>query len=308
MYVEKRKKGKSVKYYLVHSYREKGEVKKIRKYLGIDLTKQELDKRKKETEKIILDLIEELNTEIFDFVLSNEQLEKLNEYDKKMRIHHLEGIDWKQFTQDFVYNTNAIEGSTVQFNEVKEILEKKKPAINDEEVETRNVAKAVEFIRTTKEDLSLDFLRKLHKLCFEGTKSFAGNFRNVQVVIRNSKGEIVHAGTPVAQLKEALDDLISWYRENKEKFKPLILAAIMHNQFEHIHPFQDGNGRVGRLLMNFILLKNKYPPINIRLEDRAQYYLSLQEYSKRHNLKPTIRFLIDEYNKMIKVSTKKRNK
>jgi len=305
MYVERRKSGKNLKYYLVHSYREKGEVKKIRKYLGINLSDSELKKRKNETEKIILGLIEELNTEIFNFSLSKKQVEKLNGYDKKIKINHLKGFDWRRFTEDFVYNTNAIEGSTVQLEEVKDLIEKNKFAKNDEELESTNVAKAFNFIRNTKEDFSLDLIRKIHKICFEGTKSFAGKFRNVGVVIKNYKGEIVHTGVSVSQLGEALNDLIEWYQKNKNKFKPLILAAIMHNQFENIHPFQDGNGRVGRLILNFILIKNNYSPINIRLEDRYKYYLSLQEYQNNQNIKPTVKFLIKQYNKMLKkVSTK----
>ncbi|MFH1211440.1 MAG: Fic family protein, partial [Candidatus Woesearchaeota archaeon] len=83
---------------------------------------------------------------------------------------------------------------------------------------------------------------------------------------------------------------------------------IIHNQFEHIHPFQDGNGRVGRLLLNFILLKSKYPPINISIEDRAEYYNSLQEYSKRHDLRPTIKFLIKQYRKTLKKVTTKQQR
>jgi len=205
-----------------------------------------------------------------------------------------------RFTEDFVYNTNAIEGSTVQLAEVEDIIEKRKPALNAEEIEAKNVAKAVEFIRDTKEDLSLELIKKIHSICFKDTKHFAGNFRNVEVVVKNSRGEIMHIGIPVLQLDESLDDLIEWYQKNKNKFKPLVLAAIVHNQFEHIHPFQDGNGRVGRLLLNFILLKNKYPPINILLGDRAEYYSSLQEYSKNYNLKLTLIFLVKQYNKMIK--------
>ena len=99
--------------------------------------------------------------------------------------------------------------------------------------------------------------------------------------------------------------MILWHNKNKSKFKPLVLAAIIHNQFEFIHPFQDGNGRVGRLLLNFILLKNKLPPINIAFEDRPEYYMTLQEYQKNQNLKPTVEFLARQYKKTLrKVTTK----
>ena len=308
MYVEKRKEGKSTKYYLVHSYRQKEKVKKIRKYLGIALSKEELQKRVKETEKLIKFIIEEYNTEVFNFTLSPKQLEKLNRYDDYIKIHHLE-LNWKRFTEDFVYHTNAIEGSTVEPQKVKEILENNKSIDNKDEQETLNVSRAVDFIRNTKEEVSLDLILKLHTLCFQGTKHFAGKFRTVEVVVRNAQGEIVHRGIPVSQLQKALDDLVSWYIKNKSRLKPLVLAAIMHNQFEHVHPFQDGNGRVGRLLLNLILLKHNYPPINIRLENRREYYSSLHEYSKNKDIKPTLKLLIKEYKQMLKqVPTKNKKR
>jgi Fic family protein len=238
--------------------------------------------------------------------LTRKQLERLNKYD--LSIVHFDKKEWSLFTEEFVYNTNAIEGSAVQRNEVPEILHK--PRVDDfEELEAKGVAKAIAYIRTVKDDLSLELMRKLHLLCFERSKSFAGKFRNVEVVIRNTKGEAIHQGVPVAQLQPALIDMIFWYRSNRMKFKPLALAAIIHNQFEHIHPFQDGNGRVGRLLLNFILLKNSYPPINIALEDRAEYYRILQEYQTNHDLKPTMEFLVKQYKKTLRqVTTKKSNR
>lgn len=304
MYIEKRKTGNNIKYYLAHSYRVGNKVEKIRKYLGSNLSKKELEEKRKSSEKIILDLIKEINTDIFFFSLTKKQVESLNKYSDKIKIINLSKKEWINFTEDFVYNTNAIEGSTVSEEEVPKILHKKKPE-NEEEIETKGVAKAVDYIRKTKEDLSLDLLLELHKLCFEGSKSFAGKFREVNVVIKNSKGEIIHAGVPKEELDNYLEDFIKWYKENKNKFKPLVLAAIIHNQFEYIHPFQDGNGRVGRLLLNFILLKNNYPPINIMLEDRQEYYKTLQEYQKNDKLKPTLEFLIKQYKKTLKeVSTK----
>lgn len=304
MYIEKRKSGKIIKYYLVHSYREGKNVQKLRKYLGSNLSKDNLNERIKNAEKKILELLKEINTDVFSFKLTKKQIEKLNNYNDEIKIIHLTEKEWKIFTEDFVYNTNAIEGSTVTEKEVPGILDKEKPE-NEEEIETQGVAKAVEYIRKTKQELSIDLLLKLHKLCFKNSKPFAGKFRNVNVVVKNSAGQILHVGVPKEELKDYLNDFIKWYKNNKNKFKPLVLAAILHNQFEHIHPFQDGNGRVGRLLLNFILLKNNYPPINIMLEDRQKYYKILQEYSKNDNLKPTLEFLIKQYKKTLKeVSTK----
>jgi len=308
MYIEKRKAGKSIKYYLVHSYRDNDKVEKIRRYLGSNLSEEELKKKKEKAEKIILELLEEINIKVFFFTLTKKQVEVLNKYNSKIRVVHLSKNEWENFTEDFVYNTNAIEGSTITEEEVPEILHKKKPE-NAEEIETKGVAKAVDYIRKTKEDLSLNLLLKLHEICFKGSKHFAGEFRNVNVVVRNSIGQILHVGVPKEELRDYLKDFVEWYKENKDKFKPLVLASILHNQFEHIHPFQDGNGRVGRLLLNFMLLKNNYPPINIMLEDRYKYYRTLQEYSKKDDLKPTLKFLINQYKKTLKgVSTKRKKK
>jgi Fic family protein len=309
MYIEKRKSKKNIKYYLVHSYREKDKVEKIRKYLGSNLSEEKIKESKKIAEKKINELLEELNTKVFLFSLTKKQIEIINKFNDKIKIVHLNKNEWERFTEDFVYNTNAIEGSTVTEEEVKEILDERKKPSDEEEQETKNVAKAVEYIRNTNESVSLHLLLKLHKLCFEGSKHFAGKFRDVNVVIRDLSGEIIHAGVPKEELEDYLKDFIEWYDENKNKFKPLVLAAILHNQFEHIHPFQDGNGRVGRLLLNFILLKSNYPPINIMLEDRREYYQTLQKYSKNGDIKSTLKFLINQYDKTLKqVTTKERKK
>ena len=305
MYVEKRRSGGEIKYYLVHSYREGGEVKKLRRYLGKNLSEKELVAARERAEGELKPRLDELRMQIFNFALTKNQVKKLNDYEDKIRIYHLEDINWARFTEEFVYNTNAIEGSTVRLDEVKELLKNERVPQDSDEIETKNVARAVDYIRKTEEDLSLDLIKKLHEICFESSKDFAGKLRDVEVVIRDGGGEIVHVGAPVKDLDYYLRDFVEWYNENKSNFKPLILAAIIHNQFEHIHPFQDGNGRVGRLLLNFILIRNKYPPINIALEDRQKYYSALKEYSKDNNLRPTIKYLIGQYNKTLKkVSTK----
>ena len=87
---------------------------------------------------------------------------------------------------------------------------------------------------------------------------------------------------------------------NDALFNAVYRIAIAHYQFEAIHPFRDGNGRVGRILLNNILLKNGLPPISIDLKNRSEYYQSLQEYEKNHNIKPTIDLYIKEYKQLEK--------
>src|SRR3989344_584171 len=140
MYIEKRKVGKNVKYYLVHSYRKKNKVEKIRKYLGQNLTRGELENAKEGAKQQLALLLEDLNTGVFLFSLTNKQLERLNKYEIDMA--HFDKKEWQMFTEEFVYNTNAIEGSAVQSEEVPEILQKSH-SDNADEIETKGVAKAV---------------------------------------------------------------------------------------------------------------------------------------------------------------------
>ncbi|MFA5869901.1 MAG: Fic family protein, partial [Candidatus Bathyarchaeia archaeon] len=88
---------------------------------------------------------------------------------------------------------------------------------------------------------------------------------------------------------------------NKTRYPPLVLAAVVHNQFEIIHPFKDGNGRVGRLLLNNILLKHNLPPLNIEMKNRSQYYAALQVYEKDRDIRPTLELFLKEYRALKKM-------
>lgn len=296
MHIEKRKQGNNTKYYLSHSYRVGKKTRKIRHYLGLNLTEEEIVERRGEAEREIEEQIQ-AKTDLLKFSLTRKEIEKLNEYDREIEIVHLDVDGWKLFTEKFVFNTNAIEGSRVTPEEVHGLLRHNEDATNSDEIEALNVAKAVEFIQNTDEELSMELIRKLHRICFEGSKKFAGNFRDVEVVIRNAYGEIVHRGIPKEQIENELGELSKWHGENSEELKPLVLAALVHNQFEYIHPFEDGNGRVGRLLLNYVLLQHGYPPINILFEDRGRYYHCLQQYSSEDKLEDTLEFLVEQYQK-----------
>lgn len=295
MFIEIRKQGKKKKYYLVHSYRTGDKTKRISRYLGSDLTGKNLEKLKKRAEEIILQQIKSQNP--LEFELSQKEIKFYKSFEKSIKIEHFQ-VNWQKFTKDFTYNTNAIEGSTVKYPEVKALLNKEEYPENPDELETIEVAKAVEYLKNLKgKKISIVLIKKLHYLCFNKTKHFAGKFRNVEVVIRDGQGNIIHQGAPSKEVLNLLNELVKWYNKHLGKYPPLLMAALLHNQFEDIHPFQDGNGRVGRLLLNFALITNNYPPLNIRLTDRQRYYRTLRTFDKKGDIKPTLRFLISQYKK-----------
>lgn len=304
MNIEIRKIGKKKKYYLAHSFREGKKVRKIRRYLGVNLSKKQLGFLKKRAEEIIKQQVSsyKLIRNPLTQELSQKELDILKNLVKKhpIRIKHLSEEEWVKFTEIFTYNTNAIEGSTVTLSEAKEILEENKwpKETSKEEIsETYGVAEAVDFIRKTKIHISTELIKKLHKIVFKNSKTFAGKFRpkGIEVVIRDGLGKIVHVGAPANRITGLLKELVEWYNKSKKKYSPIILATVIHNQFETIHPFQDGNGRIGRLLLNNILLKHNLPPVNIGLNNRREYYDALRGYQQTGNIRPMVELILKEY-------------
>jgi len=223
-----------------------------------------------------------------------------------VRVLHLSELDWVKFKEAFTYDTNAIEGSLVEAKEVGDILRKRRwPDDRSKEdiSETYGVAEAVDYIRETEEHVSLKLIKELHKIVFKNSKPFAGKFRekNVEVVVADAYGNVVHRGAPSQQVEKLLKELVRWYNQNKKRYSPMVLAAVVHNQFENIHPFQDGNGRVGRLLLNNVLLKHNLPPLNIEMRNRTQYYAALQAYEADHNIRPTLELMLKEYKALKKM-------
>lgn len=309
MHIEIRKRGKKKVYYLAHSLRDNGSVRKIRRYLGSDLTEVEIKKLRAEAERIILEQVENCKKirDPLHTVLSPKESDILKTLISKggIKIKHLSDEEWARFTEAFTYDTNAIEGSTVTYTEVKNILGKDewpKERSRWEISETYGVAEAVKFIRKTKDHISLDLIKELHRIVFKNSKNFAGKFREpgIEVVVANNRGEILHRGAPQKKVPYLLKELVEWYGKNKTKYHPIVLASVVHNQFETIHPFQDGNGRVGRLLLNNILLKHNLPPVNIELERRHEYYLTLRAYQNKGDIRPTIEFVLKEYRELKK--------
>lgn len=303
MFIEIRQVGRKKKYYLVHSFRDGKKVKKIRRYLGADLSKKKLAEIRKVAEKQILHRVKvfkKINDPLLE-ILSEDEIKTIKELEaKSFKVFHLSEKQWQKFSEIFTYNTNAIEGSELTQKEVNSILEQDKwPKDKSKEdiAEVYGVMDAISFIRKTKTHISIPLIKRIHKVVFENTKDFAGKTRSkgAEVAVFDSYGNIVHQGAPSEKVNDLLRELVKWYTKYKKKYPPLLLASVVHNQFENIHPFQDGNGRVGRILMNNILIKHGLPPVNIDFKRRKEYYSTLQEYEKNHNIRPTIELLLKEY-------------
>ncbi|MBI4918477.1 Fic family protein [archaeon] len=248
--------------YLSHSFRTEGRVVNREKYLGKTVPKD----------------IEDIKESFLRQCLKESAFKKINkikENFKKEWENYPETIKKKillDLSIDFTYNTNAIEGSTITLEETEDILKRKiapNRSIRDIQ-ETINHSKVFFKILNEKEELNLKTILSWHKEIFDQTKpDIAGILREY----------LVRVGSYLApdwqDLKKLMKEFFDWYTKNKEVINPVELAARAHYKFEKIHPFGDGNGRIGRLIIAYILAKNNFPLLIIEYKKRRNYYKSL---------------------------------
>jgi fido (protein-threonine AMPylation protein) len=179
----------------------------------------------------------------------------------------------KQFAIDFSYNTTSIEGNTIKLNEARKLLEEgltPKNRTTREIFDVQNTEKV--FLENETYDISNASIIKIHKDLMENIDKRIG-YRTEDVHVFKSHFDV----TPAPYVRTDMDLLIKWYNDNTEKLHPFVLAVLFHHKFEKIHPFMDGNGRTGRMLMNLILLKHNYPPVIIENKLRVEYLGALSK-------------------------------
>ncbi len=188
----------------------------------------------------------------------------------------------EQFTVEMTYHSNAIEGNRLTLKETLLVLREGvtiKGKNLQEHLEAKNHEEAMNFLFEVVDSkkrltLSHQLIRRLHQLVVKDIEaSIAGTYRKTDVEILGSK----HRPPPGYQVQEQMTKFIEWMVKNKSKYHPIEFAALAHHRFVVIHPFEDGNGRTGRLLMNLLLMRSGYPIAIIQKNDRAKYYHALDD-------------------------------
>jgi Fic family protein len=139
-----------------------------------------------------------------------------------------------------------------------------------------------------------ELIKKLHSEVFRNSMSSAGEFRQSAVsVVNTTTGEVYFIAPSPNQVGALAHELEQWDVQAWRKYHPLVRAAVIHNQFLTIHPFEDGNGRVSRLMLARTMLYHNLMPINIQLENRDEYYAAIMAYQQHGaEMQPTINLFL----------------
>lgn len=258
--------GNQTYYYLEHSVRAGREVRKKERYLG--------KKPPADLEKIKREFLGEIYRERWYPAL--EAIRRGYAADLRRTAVSARAKALETFAIHFTYNTQRIEGSTLTLRETADLLERgvtpsQRPLTDVQEAEAhRAVFRSL--LRESK-DLSLSLVTRWHHQLFVTTRSdIAGRIRAHQVLISGSR---FVPPSPV-EVTPLLREFFRWYARSKERLHPVELASLVHLKFVTVHPFSDGNGRIARLLMNFVLHRRGFPMLDIAYAGRSSYYTALE--------------------------------
>lgn len=264
--IKKIKKGNKEYFYIVHSYREGKTVRKKQFYLGESIP-ADIEKKKKE---FMREFYKMKFLKDIDSIKSNFN----SEYGSMPNSAKEKSKDI--FAIKFTYNTQRIEGSTLTLKETANLLEKgitpsSKPIRDVKEAEAHQ--KVFFEMLNYEKDLNLQIVLKWHLDLMKETKEdIAGKTRSHDVAIARSK----FIPPMHLEVDTLLKSFFDWYNNERKNLHPVELAAFVHLKFVTIHPFSDGNGRISRLMMNFVLKKNKFPFLDIPYTKRDSYYNALE--------------------------------
>ena len=198
-----------------------------------------------------------------------------------------------EFMVEYTYNSNAIEGNTLTLRETALVLEgvtiDKKPLKDHmEAVGHRDAFLYVQELVQNRVTFTETIIKQIHTLVLMDRPDDRGVYRRIPVRIMGA----FHEPPDPVMVPELMEKLAAEF-DNK-KLHPIESAALFHLKFEGIHPFVDGNGRTGRLILNLFLMQNGYPPINVKFADRRRYYDCFDSYYRDQNPAPMVE-MVAEY-------------
>ena len=301
-YIETIKRGNREYYYLTKNLRVSiNKWKKIRVYIGDKKpTKSEIQKYAEQIEKQIEQ--EGLKKSEYSYLGEEdaETLQDLKEGYKEWLRKNPESLKNKlydDFVIRFTYHSNAIEGNRLTLRQTALILKDKvlpSGVRASDYHEAVNGKECLEFLKEYKGELNNRLLEKVNGILTKNTGVvYGGRIRFFDVKIEGSK----HVPPPNEEVKKHLLNMYKWYSANKHKLHPFELATMIHAKLTWIHPFEDGNGRTSRTIMNWILMKNGYPMFFIPFEKREEYYMTLEEADKenfKEYVSRMLRLIIDQ--------------
>ncbi|HBL74967.1 MAG: hypothetical protein A2W90_06650 [Bacteroidetes bacterium GWF2_42_66] len=205
----------------------------------------------------------------------------------------------QKFRLDWNYNSSNIEGNTLTYGETKALIlfgqtAQAKPLRDYLEMLGHDEAiKYIEEVVSQERPLTEIFIREMHKIVLKEPYQVdaktpdgkpvkrwisIGKYKTMPNHVETKTGEMFYFASP-EETPAKMYDLLKWYEENHEleDIHPVVFATEFHYRFVRIHPFDDGNGRLARLLMNFVLLQKGFPPAIIKTEEKQEYYKALQQ-------------------------------
>ncbi len=276
-YIEKKTISGKTYYYLTESKRVgPNKWKKSRRYLGTAPAAKEKRPRAKPG-------LSKQQIRVVDAIKSG--------YSRKYKVGRALWKTERERIVGFIFNTNAIEGNTLTYDETDSVLKGKVPpkARKRDVREAKNMKKCIDFLFEYKGEIDEKMVLKLHLIEMGGVLSETGKYRNVNVRVGN------YFPPTFQEVPQKMAGFFDWYQGAKSILHPFELAALSHLKFVKIHPFRDGNGRISRLLMNFVLLKNGYPLLNIFDSEKMLYYLVLKKVDFTKKEKPFTDYLFQVY-------------
>lgn len=185
-----------------------------------------------------------------------------------------------EFLIEFTYNTNAIEGNTLTLQETALIINEgitiaeKSLREHLEVIGHKEAYLYIEQLVKDKTELSEWEIKNIHSLILMDKPDDRGKYRNLPVMIMGT----IHTPPQPYLVPIQMEQLMAEYKMMKSTMHIIEAVAVFHLKFETVHPFIDGNGRTGRLLLNLELMKSGYPPINVKYADRQRYYNAFTDY------------------------------